>query len=217
MNKSPGRGRRAGAPDTRETIREAARARFLAEGYQDVTLRAVAADAGVDVALISYYFGSKQGLFGAAMALPVNPTELFGQLLDASADLDGFPERLLREVLATWDDPQIGAQLKTVAATAVGDPNLARVIREAFGANVVNRLAERLGPPDGLARAAAFTTQIAGLVLTRYLLRFEPIASMTIDEVVAELAPPLQFVLTGPPAAKPTQASRMRARRDGST
>ena len=76
MNKSPGRGRRTGAPDTREAIRLAARARFLADGYQAVTLRKVAADAGVDVALISYYFGSKVGLFGAAMALPVNPAEL---------------------------------------------------------------------------------------------------------------------------------------------
>lgn len=197
MNKAVGRGRRAGGQDTREAIRQAARARFLADGYQAVTMRAVAADAGVDVALISYYFGSKQGLFGAAMALPANPAVIFGQLLDSAPTLDGFAERVLRQLLAIWDDPGTGGQLKVLAATAVGDPHFGRLIREAVAANIIDRLATRLGGPDATHRAAAFAVQMAGLIFTRYVLRFEPIASMTADEVVAQLAPPLQRVLTG--------------------
>ena len=80
MNKTAGRGRRPGSPDTRERIREAARVRFLADGYQAVSLRAIAAEAGVDVALVSYYFGSKQGLFAATMALPMNPADIFQEV-----------------------------------------------------------------------------------------------------------------------------------------
>lgn len=196
MNKTPSRGRRSGAPDTREAIRLAARARFLADGYQDVTLRAVAGDAGVDVALISYYFGSKQGLFGAAMALPVNPAELFGRLLESTPDLAALPPLALRTILGVWDDPESGAQLKALARAAVVDEHLARLIREAVAKEIAGRLAARIGGVEGPRRAGAFVTQMAGLIFTRYLLQVEPIASMSADEVVAELTPPLTAILT---------------------
>jgi len=70
------RGRRPGRPETRAEILAVARRRFLAQGYQAVTMRAVAEDAGVDAALISYFFGSKKGLFGATLALSANPPEI---------------------------------------------------------------------------------------------------------------------------------------------
>lgn len=197
MNKSPSRGRRSGGSDTRETIRLAARARFLADGYQDVTLRAVAADAGVDVALISYYFGSKQGLFGAAMALPVNPAELFGRLLETTEDLADLPPLVLRTILGVWDDPETGAQLRALARAAVADDHLGRLIREAVAREIAGRLAERLGGPDGTRRAGAFVTQMAGLIFTRYLLQVEPLVSMTQDEIVEQLTPPLRTILAG--------------------
>jgi AcrR family transcriptional regulator len=193
MNKTNGRGRRAGSPDTQEQIRQAARQRFLAEGYQAVSMRAIAADAGVDVALVSYYFGSKQGLFAAAMALPVNPADAFQTELDG--DLETLAERVLRTMLTIWDDPILGTPLRTIAVTAAGDPDLNRLVREAVGREINARLSERLGEPDGAQRAAAFTTQMAGVVFARYVLRIEPIASMTIDDVVRRLAPSLQLAI----------------------
>ena len=196
MNKTPARGRRSGAPDTREAIRLAARARFLADGYQSVTLRSVAADAGVDVALISYYFGSKQGLFGAAMALPVNPAEVFGRLLESTPDLAALPPLAVRTILGVWDDPESGAQLKALARAAVVDEHLARLIREAVAKEIAGRLATRLGGPDASQRAGAFVAQMAGLIFTRYLLEVEPIVSMTSDEIIEQLTPPLTAILT---------------------
>jgi AcrR family transcriptional regulator len=193
MNKTSGRGRRAGSPDTQEQIRQAARQRFLAEGYQAVSMRAIAADAGVDVALVSYYFGSKQGLFAAAMALPVNPADAFQAELDG--DLHTLAERVLRTMLTIWDDPILGTPLRTIAVTAAGDSDLNRLVREAVGREINARLSERLGEPDGAQRAAAFTTQMAGVVFARYVLRIEPIASMTIDDVVRHLAPSLQLAI----------------------
>ena len=63
------RGRRRGSPDTREAILAVARRRFLADGYAPVTMRSIAAEAGVDAALISYFFGSKKRRFSKARAL----------------------------------------------------------------------------------------------------------------------------------------------------
>jgi AcrR family transcriptional regulator len=193
MNKTSGRGRRSGSPDTQEQIRQSARRRFLAEGYQGVTMRAIAADAGVDVALVSYYFGSKQGLFAATMALPVNPADVFA--LELAGDLDTLAERVLTTMLAVWDDPSTGTPLRTVAASAASDPDLGRLVREAVGREINQRLADRLGEPRGAQRAAAFTTQMAGVIFARYVLRIEPIATMSIADVVRSLGPSLQLAL----------------------
>ena len=97
------RGRRSGDPESRDRIRQAARNRLLAQGYAGTTLRAGAADAGVDVALISYYFGSERGLFSAVMAPVVSPPTVLGAALHG--DVVRLPERLVAAVTAAWDDP----------------------------------------------------------------------------------------------------------------
>ena len=193
MNKPTGRGRRAGNPDTRELIRTAARQRFLAEGYQSVTMRSIAADAGVDVALVSYYFGSKRGLFGAALALNANPTEIFQSVL--AGDLDTLAVRLLRALLTAWDTPETGDPLRAYAVTATVDPHFSRLTREIVSREIVDRLAERLGGPRAGHRAAAFIAQVVGIIFSRYVVRLEPIASMSADDVVRHLAPALRLVL----------------------
>jgi hypothetical protein len=79
------------------------------------------------------------------------------------------------------------------------------LMRDGIGREVINRIAEHLGGPDGTQRAAAFSTQIAGLIFARYLLKLEPIASMQADEVVDLLGPSLQLALdTHIRAARPT-------------
>jgi AcrR family transcriptional regulator len=193
MNKAAGRGRRPGSPDTRERIREAARVRFLADGYQAVSLRAIAAEAGVDVALVSYYFGSKQGLFAATMALPMNPADIFQEVL--KGDLKSLPERGLRALLAVWDAAETGGPLRTMAVTAVSNPEVTRLLREVISRELVDQLAEKLGDPNGRERAAAFTAQMAGVIFSRYLLQLEPIASMPADDVLRHVVPSLKAAL----------------------
>jgi AcrR family transcriptional regulator len=193
MNKKLGRGRRPGSPDTQEAIRQAARERFLRDGYQGVTMRAVAGDAGVDVALVSYYFGSKQGLFGAAMALPANPAELLAAEL--AGDPQTLPERLLRSLLFVWDAPESGAPLRALAANAASDPDLNRLVREVVGREIIDQLAAHLGASEARQRASAFATQIAGLIFSRYIFQFEPMASMSPDDIVDCLAPSLRLAL----------------------
>ncbi|NYE16703.1 TetR/AcrR family transcriptional regulator [Actinomadura citrea] len=197
MNKSGGgRGRRRGSPDTRETILAVARRRFLADGYGPVTMRSVAAEAGVDAALISYFFGSKKGLFGAVLGLVANPPEvLAGALPGDPAEL---PERVLRALVGAWDDPERGAPLLLMVRAAVQDPDLTRLVRDLLEREVVGRIADHLGGPDATARAGAFGAQLAGLIFVRYILAVEPVASMPPDELTRYLAPGLRAAVHGP-------------------
>ncbi len=196
FNKSPGRGRRPGRPDTRATVLAVARRRFLAEGYQSVTLRSVATEAGVDAALVSYFFGSKKGLFGAALALPANPPDLLRGAL--AGDPATLPERVLGTLLRAWDDPVQGGPLRAMVTAAVQDPDLGRLLQEVLEREMIDRIAEHIGGADARLRAAAFASQLSGVVFSRYLMRLEPMASMDVDEITRFFAPGLRAALHGP-------------------
>lgn len=193
MNKSAVRGRRPGRPETRTQLLEVARRRFLADGYQATTLRAIAADAGVDVALISYFFGSKKGLFGAALALSANPPEILGRALPG--DPARLPERVLRALVDVWEDPQRAGSLRVMISGAITDPEVARLVKEVFEQEMIGRIAEHIGGPSARTRAAAFTSLLAGLIFTRYILELDPVATMSADELIRSHAPCLRAAL----------------------
>jgi AcrR family transcriptional regulator len=199
------RGRRPGPTRTRQQILDVARRRFLAEGYQAVTLRSVATEVGVDVALVSYHFGSKKGLFGAALGLAANPPEVMAAALPG--DPAGLPERVLRALLAAWDDPQRGAQLRLLVGAATQEPDLARLLTEVLQREMFGRLADTLPGPHAAQRAAAFGTQLAGVVFARYVLRLEPVASLSVDELIRHLVPGLRATLYPPPNRLSRRAS----------
>jgi AcrR family transcriptional regulator len=197
MNKARARGRPRGTTTTRADILAAARGRFLADGYDAVTLRAIAGDAGVDVALLSYYFGSKKGLFGAAMALGANPPELLARELQGP--LNSLPERLVRTVLRAWDAPETGPSLRTFLDALVREAQVARGFAEMMEQEMLPSIAARLGDDaDATRRAALVTSQIGGLILTRYVLRVEPVASMSHQELARRMAPGLRAAIVVP-------------------
>lgn len=190
-------------------ILEAARRRFLADGYRAVTMRSIAVEADVDLALLSYYFGSKKGLFGAALALPANPAELLAALLKEVGP-DEFPERALRQVMSAWEEPGSGTALDAMLRGAFRDDAVASLVREGLEREVVERLAEHAGGPDARRRAAAFSSVLAGLIVTRYLLRLEPVTSMSRDEVVHVFVPQLRLALGLPPLGRRERQARRR-------
>lgn len=200
MNNGRVRGRRPGGSDSREAILAAARSRFLSEGYQGATMRAIAADAGVDIALISYFFGSKRGVFGAAMALPINPLDVLDGVLDG--DLATLPERLLTALVITWDEPDTGDPLRALARAAIVDSDLASLVADAVGAEIISRVAARIGGRGARRRATVFISLTAGLIMSRYLLCIEPLASMPREDVVQLLTPALRFTLGIAPARR---------------
>jgi AcrR family transcriptional regulator len=203
MNKSRGRGRPRGTTSTKADILDAARRLFLEHGYDGVTLQAVAGAAGVDVALISYYFGSKKGLFGAAMALGANPALLLAGELQGP--LNSLPERLVRTVLAVWDDPETGPTLRSFLEGMVREPQVARIFGEMMEQEMLPAIAGRLGGgADATRRAAIATSQLGGMILSRYVIKVEPLASMSHAEVARRMAPGLGAALAGPQRVRRT-------------
>jgi len=97
-------GRRGGDSGTREAILAAARARFGDLGYDRTTIRGIAADAGVDPALVHHFYGTKESLFAAAMRLPLNPGDVVDAVLKAAPDDQGqeLGEHLMRTLLGIW-------------------------------------------------------------------------------------------------------------------
>lgn len=193
MTDSGRRGRRPGSPDTRTTILAAARESFAAAGFSGTTVRGVAATAGVDAALVHHYFGTKHELFLAAVELPLDPRERIAPVVAGGPN--GAGARLLGTFLAAWDDPDLQPGL-VAAARSVMAPGGERLLRDAF---IPAILAPTLGPlmPDHREeRLALVVSQMLGMVLTRYVMKVEPIASLPAEDLVARMAPTLQRYFT---------------------
>jgi AcrR family transcriptional regulator len=190
----PSRGRRPGAPDTRAAVLAAARTAFAAKGFGGTTIRAVASDAGVDPALVHHYFGTKDDLFLAAMELPVDPREVIGEVI--AGPVEEAAERFLRAFLSVWDDPDVQPALLAVAR-GVMDPSAHRLLSEGFLPVVIQPVGVALGIDRPEHRMALVASQVMGLILVRYVMRVEPVASLTSEQVVATYAPTIQRYLTG--------------------
>lgn len=195
------RGRRPGQdkgpPATRAALLSAARRAFLAKGYDRATVRSIAAEAGVDAALISYFFGSKRGLFGAAMALEVDPATTLRNLLPGPHEELG--ERILRRLLAVWDDPASGSPLRVLIAAASTEARAAIMLREYLQGELLDPLAAHLtasvGARDADARSRRAAVLLLGLIQARYVLGLEPLASADPEDVVNLLSGLLQHAL----------------------
>lgn len=183
-----------GDTGTRERILRAARRRLRDEGYHHTTLRTVAADAGVDVALVPYYFGSKRGLFAAALELPRIPSDALRVAL--AHDAAHLPEALLRTVVQTWDDPHAGTQLRLVVADVVAGGSGGHAFQEYIEREVHAHLVAALGGRRATERAASAVAVIIGLVFGRYVLVLGPFAQMSADDVVRTLGPVMRAALS---------------------
>lgn len=189
------RGRRPGSSDTRAAILAAARELFAGHGFAGTTIRAVAAAAGVDAALVHHYFGTKDDLFMAALDIPVDPRELLAPVVAQGPD--GAAERFLAVFLSVWDDPEVQPALLAVAR-AVMDPSAHRMLSQGFLPVVIVPLGQALGIDHPEHRMPLVASQVIGLILLRYVLRVEPLASMEPERLVATYAPTIQRYLTGP-------------------
>jgi AcrR family transcriptional regulator len=203
-------GRRRGAAGTRERILAAARSDFGKTGYERTTIRGIAAQAKVDPALVMHYFESKDGVFRAAVKFPVEPAEFIPRLL--ASGLDGLGERLVRVFVETWDSPS-GSPLLGLIRSVVGNEDAAGLLREFVTREVLGRLARALELDQPQLRAALVASQLVGLAMIRYVVKVEPLASASTDDLVAWLGPTLQRYLTDP---KVTKGNRRRTRRPSS-
>ena len=190
------RGRRPGPSTTREAILAAARDSFSAQGYDRTRMRDVAAEAGVDVALVNYHFKSKDGLFAAALEMPVSLPDLLADVLD-EGELEDFAARFLHRILEVWDDELHASALVAMVRSAMSHEPAAAALRGFVRAELLDRIAARLDEPDAEERSALFGSQLLGLLMYRHVLKVEPIASMASEAIVERMAPGMQHYLTG--------------------
>jgi AcrR family transcriptional regulator len=182
-------GRRPGNQDTRRSILDAAREVFADKGFDGASIRAIAGEAKVDPALVHHYFGTKDKLFLASMNMPLDPAELVPKAAG---------ERLVRLVLSVWDSPA-GTAAVALFRSAMSNEWTARLLREFVVTQVLRRAIRELGLPGEEAglRSALVASQIAGLAVTRYVLKIEPVASADPETLVRAIGPNVQRYLTG--------------------
>ncbi len=187
------RGRRPGQPDTRETILAAARTVFGERGFDRATVRAIAAAAGVDPALVHHYFGAKDELFVAALRVPVNPARVLPRLL--AGGLEGFGTRLVATFLSVWDGPA-GPAAVALLGSALSHEQSRRLFREFLTSQILRRALRELDRPESELRGSLIASQLMGLAMARYVVRVEPLASLPAARVVALIGPTIQRYLT---------------------
>ncbi|MGH3734705.1 MAG: TetR family transcriptional regulator [Micromonosporaceae bacterium] len=187
-------GRRPGKPDTREAILAAARDAFAEEGYDRTSIRGIATSAGVDPALVHHYFGNKDKLFLAAMESPLDPGELITEVLTGT-DLDHLGEHLVRTFLRVWDSPA-GKPAAAMIRTMASKEWSSRLLREFVLSQILRRVAAAHIIEQPEQRFPLIATQMMGLVMVRYILKIEPLASASHDFVVAAVGPNVQRYLT---------------------
>lgn len=169
----------------------------MRDGYERATVRGIAADAGVDVAMVYYHFGNKEGLFTASVLdTPQHPLHQLAHLLDEGADEIGA--RLVRDVVERWDAGASFDPLLTVFRSAEIKPLARKLLHDSLAGPVAHRVATEFGVDDAELRAELVTVHLVGLAFARYQLKIEPMASASIDDLVAWIGPTVQRYLTDP-------------------
>jgi AcrR family transcriptional regulator len=190
-------GRRPGHQDTREAILATARTAFAERGYDGASVRLIATGAGVDPALIHHYFGTKHQLFLDAMQAPIDPSAVIPKILAGGPD--GVGERLVRTLLGIWDSAAGGAAAAMVRS-AVSNELVGKMMREFIVSRILRRITRDfpLDPAEAPLRVNLVATQMAGLVMVRYIIKIEPLASADPETVVSLVGPTIQRYLTDP-------------------
>jgi AcrR family transcriptional regulator len=170
---------------------------FAEGGLGGVSLRSIATDAGVDVALIHHYFHSKEELFLATMQIPVPIHELEAPLL--AQGTDDLGERLVRTMLAIWES-DLQASLVASLRTAVAEPATTRSMQEFLAVEVLGQVLQALPYPETEAnrRLGLVASQLGGLMIGRYILKLPALVELSVEELAAAVAPTLQRYIDRP-------------------
>jgi AcrR family transcriptional regulator len=188
-------GRPPGPSDTRERILVSARELFARNGIDQTSIRAIAADAGVDPALVHHYFGTKTQLFAAAIHIPIDPMDVIGPLRQVPVEQLGHT--LLSILLPLWDSEMGKGLIATLRSILAG--NEVSLMRTFLQDIIVAEVGSRVDNPPGSGRTRVqfVASQLVGVVMARYILELEPFKSLPVEQVAETIGPNLQRYLTG--------------------
>jgi AcrR family transcriptional regulator len=176
---------RRSSEQTKAVILAAARARFGSAGFQGATIRGIAADAGVDPAMVMRYYGSKDQLFAAAAEFDLRFPDV------VTMDRAQVGPTLVRHFLDRWEDDALVILLRSSATN--GDA--AQRMQEIFRTQIQPLAARFVSDEESGARAGLIATQILGMALCRFVLRLPSVVEMSRDEIVEWIGPTIQRYL----------------------
>jgi len=188
-------GRPAGASDTRERILISARELFARNGIDKTSIRAVAAAADVDPALVHHYYGTKQQLFAAAIHVPIDPMEVIGPLRETPVEEIGCT--LPKLLLPLWDSEAGKGFIATIRSLLAGSE--VSLIRSFLQEVITAEIGPRVDNPPGSGRIRVqfVASQLVGVVVARYILELDPFKSLPVEQIAETIGPNLQRYLTG--------------------
>lgn len=183
-------GRRPGDPEvTRQAILDAARTEFAEAGYERATIRAIAARAGVDPALVHHHFGSKEDLFVTAHEFPFNPSIIQEALGEGEGTLG---ERLARSYLTiALQDERIEALIRSAATNDMARDMLRGFVQSAL----LDAFEEQIEGPDARLRMALAAAQLIGVVMMRRIVGVDAVVDADVETIVERVAPVLDHHL----------------------
>lgn len=193
MTTRRGRGRPPGESDSRARIAAAAVHEFGEHGYDGATVRGIAARAGVDPALVHHYFGAKADLFAEVTDFPLRPDLEVPRILRGPREQAG--ERIIRFVLESFERPAVRKRGIIILRTAISGKLTAPLVTGFLSRELLPRIAAELDAPDAELRASLVASQVAGLLITRYVVKLPAMADAPIDDLVARVAPSIQRYL----------------------
>ena len=164
--------RRRCAFTTRGNILAAARTRFLAESYENVGLREIAADVGVDVALVSRYFGSKDNLFREVLRAGSGEPLRTGV---PQAELPAYLASLFVQKSQSANREHVDKLL--ILLRSASSPAASEIVREAFRGDVLEPLAGLLDGADATQRAAMALAILLGTTILQTVMAMEPLST----------------------------------------
>jgi len=184
-------GRRPGRENSRGAILDAARARFARSGYEGTTIRGVAADAGVDPALVMQFYKSKEGLFLAILEQHANLTAPLRAVL--AGPPAGMGARFTRAYLELWEDPISGDQLRSLIRATIGSPRATQMFQ-----GLVKAVVTKSEIPVARRVASALAvTHLLGTAIARYILEVPVLVELPLDELVRLHSPAIERYLNG--------------------
>ena len=176
---------------TRKAILAAAREQFAQHPYDRASIRAIAAQAQIDPAMVLRYFTNKETLFATVVDIDLQLPDL------RAVEADDRGEVLLRHFFSIWEGEAKHNALPILLRSAVTHEAAAARLREVFRHQVRGMVAAVVPESEAARRASLISSQLLGLVLTRYVLRLPDITDRDADGLVADITPTLQRYLTG--------------------
>ena len=188
------RGRPSGNSSTRQKVLEAARARFASKGFAATTIRLIAADAGVDVAQVMQFFGSKDGLFAAVMAIPQAALDRINTVFEGPDERLG--ERVVRAFLTSWEQiPEESEPLMAMLRGAIVNDRARVQLRDFIQSRLVSGLGKEREAEVAL-RAGLASSMLVGLVTGRQIIGVPLLVGTEPEKLVSIIAPAIQAILT---------------------